>query len=244
MPTPVHALVVLVSVLLLAKGAMWLVDAAIGLSKTLGVSELVIGLTVVAMGTSAPEFAVTLLAALDSRADVSVGNVVGSNIFNLGFILGGCALLRAIPTETTLVRRDGSIIIAATVLLLLLLGYDLQLDRHDGIVLLASLAGYLVYLFSQRRMVPGAADDLREAKEAGGRWKHRCAAAHPAAFAGVGHRRLSVADRLGKRDGPGLRAERLDHWRDDRRCRHVGAGVGHEHRERGAQTLRPQRGAT
>ena len=84
-----NLLLVIFSCVLIAKGADWLVDSAAKLANRLGVTELVIGLTVVAMGTSAPEFAVTIGAALRGAEDISVANVVGSNIFNLGFILGG-----------------------------------------------------------------------------------------------------------------------------------------------------------
>ncbi len=132
-------------------GAHWVVESASRIAKQLGISELIIGLTVVAFGTSAPEFAVTLIAAFKGQGDVSVGNIVGSNIFNLGFILGGCALVRAIPITPTFLRRDGTVIGVTTVLLLGLIGWDLRLDRHDGVLLFVLLGVYLGYLFKQRR---------------------------------------------------------------------------------------------
>ena len=101
----INAVVVVVSILVVGFGASVMVEAAGRIAKRLGVSELIIGLTVVAFGTSAPEFAVTLYSAFEGKGDISVGNIVGSNIFNLGFILGGCALVRAIPTTRVLYAR-------------------------------------------------------------------------------------------------------------------------------------------
>ena len=89
-------ILVIASILMLWKGADWLVESAAEIAHSLKISDLVIGLTVVAFGTSAPEFAVTIRAAITGQTDISIGNVVGSNIFNLGFILGGTAMIRAI----------------------------------------------------------------------------------------------------------------------------------------------------
>lgn len=151
LPVWANALIVVATVLLIGKSAHWIVESATRIAKRLGISELVIGLTVVAAGTSAPEFAVTLLAAFEGRGDVSVGNIVGSNIFNLGFILGGAALVRAIPTSPTLVWRDGSILLATTLLLMGLIGFDLKLDHIDGAILFGLLIVYLGYLFTRRK---------------------------------------------------------------------------------------------
>ena len=100
-------LIVFLSVLMLWKGADWLVDSAAEIAHTLKVSDLIIGLTVVAFGTSAPEFAVTISAAVTKQSDISIGNVIGSNIFNLGFILGGTAIIRPISTNKKMFDRDG-----------------------------------------------------------------------------------------------------------------------------------------
>ena len=135
---------------LIAMGAHWLVESASRLAAKLGVSELIIGLTVVALGTSAPEFAVTILSSLGGHGDISVSNIVGSNIFNLGFILGGCAMVRAIPMESRLLKRDGVVLGGSTILLLILVGADLTLGRFDGALLFGLLLIYLVFLFRQR----------------------------------------------------------------------------------------------
>ena len=158
MHTIIDIAVIIASILALWWGAVWLVDSASRIAKRLGVSELIIGLTIVAMGTSAPEFAVTVGAALKGQANISVGNVVGSNIFNLGFILGGVAMVRAIKTTRTLVYRDGIFMIGITFLLLFFLR-DLTMTRWEGAIFMALLAAYIVLLIYQRE---AAGEDLAE----------------------------------------------------------------------------------
>lgn len=131
---------------LLWKGSNWLVDSAVRIARTLRMSDLAIGLTIVAMGTSAPEFAVTINAAIKGLSDISVSNVVGSNIFNLGFILGGCAAIRSIKTTPTLVWRDGLFLLSITCILVLFFR-DLTLNAHEALSLLALLIIYIGYLF-------------------------------------------------------------------------------------------------
>ncbi len=151
LPVWVNGLVVVVAIVIIAFSAHWLVESAVALAERLGISELVIGLTIVALGTSAPEFAVTLNAAFKGQGNISVGNIVGSNIFNLGFILGGAALFRAVPTNRILLTRDGSVLIGTTLLLAALIGIDLRLGRADGVLLLGLLGAYLFVLFRMRR---------------------------------------------------------------------------------------------
>lgn len=131
-----------VAVALLWLGARVLVAAAARLATAAGVSTLVVGLTVVAFGTSAPEFAVTLEAALAGRSAVSVGNVVGSNVFNIGVILGIAAVIRPFRVSESLVRRDAVVMGAATVLTLALL-WNLTATRLDGVLLFGLLLVYL-----------------------------------------------------------------------------------------------------
>lgn len=137
--------VIIISILVLWKGADWLVESAARIGRKFGLSDLVIGLTVVAFGTSAPEFAVTVAAALKGQADISVGNVVGSNIFNLGFVLGGIAAIRAITTTKTLVYRDGLILIGITLLLRLFLN-DRNMSNFEGATLVLLLVAYVSFL--------------------------------------------------------------------------------------------------
>ncbi len=142
-------LIIIVCVLGLWWGAVWVVESAVRIAKRVGLSEVVIGLTVVAIGTSAPEFAVTVGAALEGRGDISVGNVVGSNIFNLGFILGGVAIVRAICTTRTMVVRDGGMLVGTSLLLLLFL-WDHHMSRLEGGILISLLILYLGYLIWKR----------------------------------------------------------------------------------------------
>ncbi len=141
--------ILIISIGFLWKGADQLVDSASRIAETIGVSDLVIGLTVVAFGTSAPEFAVTINAALKQQADISVGNIVGSNIFNLGFILGSVAVVRTIHSTRKLVYRDGIFMIAITFLLLFFFRNN-HLARHEGIILLSLLGAYLLFLFIKK----------------------------------------------------------------------------------------------
>ena len=134
---------------MLWKGADWLVEAATRIARSLGVSDVVIGLTVVAFGTSAPEFAVTVYGALMGEADIPVANVVGSNVFNLGFILGGCAALIGMKTTPTIVYRDGSVLIAVTMLLYFFLG-DGIFSKVEGAILFSLLVCYIAFLFLRR----------------------------------------------------------------------------------------------
>lgn len=145
----IHIGIVLLACLAIGKGADWLVDSAARIAKRLGISELVIGLTVIAFGTSAPEFAVSILAAFQGKPVIAFGNVVGSNVFNLGFILGGCAAVRAIATKPTLVYRDAGLLWAATGFLLFAL-WDLTLDPWEGILMGSTLVCYLAHLFIRR----------------------------------------------------------------------------------------------
>ncbi|WP_207587707.1 calcium/sodium antiporter [Halomontanus rarus] len=132
----------LVSIVALWLGARWLVAAASRLASAVGVSALIVGLTVVAFGTSAPEFAVTVEAALAGRADISIGNVVGSNVFNLGVILGGVAIVRPFRATDSLVRRDAVVMAVTTVFVLVFLA-DVAITRLEGVFLCIALLTYL-----------------------------------------------------------------------------------------------------
>lgn len=138
-------------------GASWFVEGASTTARRLGIPGLVVGLTVVSLGTSAPEFAVTLDAALAGRADISVANVVGSNVLNLGFVIGGAALVRALPTSRSLLRRDGTVLVGATLLTFVLV-LDLRVSRLEGGLLAALMVAYLLVLARSGREDPAGAD--------------------------------------------------------------------------------------
>jgi cation:H+ antiporter len=144
-----NLLLLVVSIAFLWFGSDKLVESASRIAETIGVSELVIGLTIVAFGTSAPEFAVTLTAAVKGYPSISVGNIVGSNIFNLGFILGSVAIVRRVYVSRKLVQRDGMLMIAST-LILLIFFKDLVLTFFEGAALAALLVLYLLFLFLKK----------------------------------------------------------------------------------------------
>ncbi|MFC7234330.1 sodium:calcium antiporter [Halosegnis marinus] len=141
----VQVAVVVATVLGLWVGARLLVDSTVRLARRVGLSELTIGLTVVAAGTSTPELIVTAGAAVDGFGDIAVGNVVGSNVYNLAFVLGVVSLLRVVPIERSLVHRDGVMLVAST-----LLGGAVLLDgtvtRTEGAVLAGLFVLYTAYL--------------------------------------------------------------------------------------------------
>jgi cation:H+ antiporter len=142
----------------LIAGARLLVRGAAKLALSLGVSPLVIGLTVVSMGTSAPELAVSVGAALDGRTALAVGNVVGSNIFNVLFILGLSALIAPLVVHAQLIRQEVPIMIGAS-LLLVALALDGRVGIFESGLLLVLLVSYTVFLIVQSRRQTQATRD-------------------------------------------------------------------------------------
>ncbi len=134
----------------LIAGAEALVRGASRLAVSIGISPLVVGLTVVAFGTSAPELAISIKSSLSGHTDIAVGNVIGSNIFNVLFILGLSALIVPLSVSQQLVRLDVPLMITISVFVLLL-GYDGTLSRIDGCLLFSGLIAYLVFLIFQSR---------------------------------------------------------------------------------------------
>lgn len=134
------------------------VDSAVRIAKRFEISDLVIGLTLVAFGTSAPEFAVSIGAALTDRPSMSIGNVVGSNVFNLGIVLGGCAMIRAIPTSRKLVYRDG-VFLLVSVFLLACFMTDGRMSRIEGTLALVLLGAYLLYMFAKKEAPEDTSDE-------------------------------------------------------------------------------------
>jgi cation:H+ antiporter len=144
---PIVPLVVLVvGLAALVLGGRLLVDGAVALARLAGLSERVIGLTIVAGGTGAPELATSLMAALRRRTDVAIANMIGSNIFNILGILGVTALVSPVPVDPAVLRLDLWWMLATTVLLLPLLWSGARLSRVEGGLLVTSYGVYLVVL--------------------------------------------------------------------------------------------------
>ena len=131
--------------ILLIKGADFFVDGSSSVARLLKIPSVVIGLTIVAMGTSAPEAAVSITAGLNGNNDIALSNIIGSNIFNLLIVIGICAVIYAVSTDRDILRRDLPVNIGVTSLLLFFL-LDLKLSRFEGFVLLLAMAVYLVIL--------------------------------------------------------------------------------------------------
>jgi cation:H+ antiporter len=154
--------------LLLLLGAEFLVRGASRLAASVGLSSLVIGLTVVAFGTSAPEFAVSVKSALDGRSAVALGNVVGSNTFNVLFILGLAAIITPLAVSTQLVRLDVPIMIAAS-FGSIWLASDGCIGRGDGMLLFGGLMVYTAFLLVLGKRL-GSNPIPNEPGSAGGGW--------------------------------------------------------------------------
>jgi cation:H+ antiporter len=137
----------LVGLIGLIIGGYFFVEGAVALATELGVPHLVIGLTIVAVGTSLPEFATSLIASLRGQSDISVGNIVGSNIFNILFILGVAGLIAPMMVEPKVLQLDVPVMILVAVLLPLLAWRKRRLGRASGAVLLAIYVGYTLNLY-------------------------------------------------------------------------------------------------
>lgn len=136
-------IVLAASLVLLYFGAEALVRGSASLALRLGISPLVVGLTVVAFGTSSPEIFVSLKAAMDGRGDLAVGNVVGSNLFNVGVILGISAVIMPMKVQLQLLRLDAPVMVLAMLLVPLLLLGECVVTRWEGLLLLLFLAAYV-----------------------------------------------------------------------------------------------------
>ncbi len=131
---------------MLVKGADWFVDGAAGIAERFGIPQLVIGLTIVAMGTSAPEAAVSITSALQGSAGITIGNVVGSNILNILIILGLTAVITSVAVQASTVKIEIPYMILITALLLGLGYTGNEIGRLEGVVLWLAFLVYLAYL--------------------------------------------------------------------------------------------------
>lgn len=144
-----HATYVVVGLVTLVVGAAWLVDGASTIARGLGLSELVIGLTVVAVGTSAPELATTIMATVRGERDIAVGNIVGSNIFNILCVLGFTALVApaGLPVPAAALRFDIPFMVAVCIACLPVFFQGYHIARWEGAVFLAYYVAYVLYLY-------------------------------------------------------------------------------------------------
>ena len=142
----VFALVALVvGFVLLVKGADWFVEGSAGIANKFGIPQIVIGLTIVAMGTSMPEAAVSI-SALRGSAEITIGNVVGSNIMNILVILGLTAVVCQIAVQKTTIHYEIPMVIGVTILLAVMGLQNNIISRAEGVILLACMVVYMLYL--------------------------------------------------------------------------------------------------
>lgn len=156
-----NLLFILLGLALLIAGGNWLLKSAVALSLKLNIPKIVIGMTVVSFATSAPELIVSIKAALDGFPDIALGNVVGSNIANLGLVLAVTVILRNIEVRKSFYTTDWPVMMVASLLFFGFIYFDGQLGQTEGIVLVSSLFVFLVYLlrFQKTAVVDDAPED-------------------------------------------------------------------------------------
>lgn len=167
----IQLLLLVVGFVLLMKGADWFVEGASKIADKLGIPQLVIGLTIVAMGTSLPEAAVSITSALKGSAEITIGNVVGSNIMNILLILGVTAIICVIPVQKSTVRYEIPFMIGITVILAALGLTDNTVGRLDGVVLWVLMIVYLLYLLRMAKKGQPLGEEIPEADTNDRLWK-------------------------------------------------------------------------
>ncbi len=165
MQVALQALLLVVGFAMLIKGADWFVEGASKIADKFGIPQLVIGLTIVAMGTSAPEAAVSITSAIKGSAGITIGNVVGSNIMNVLVILGITAVIRAVAVQKSTIRYEIPFTIIITVVLAVLGLTDNRISRLDGVILWALFIVYLLYLLRMAKKGQDVIEDVPELSE-------------------------------------------------------------------------------
>ena len=152
-----------VGFVMLVKGSDWFVDGAASIAAKFRIPQIIIGLTIVAMGTSAPEAAVSITAASAGSADITVGNIVGSNILNVLVILGLSAAIIAVPIGKSTQKIDTPFMIAISAIFLLL-GWDGKITRLDGVILLVFFVSYIGYMIWEALHSNEEAEEIKDMK--------------------------------------------------------------------------------
>jgi cation:H+ antiporter len=155
-----NILLLLVGFVLLVVGGNYLLKSAVGFSLLLNIPKIVIGMTIVSFATSAPELIVSLNAALDGHADIALGNVIGSNIANLGLVLAIIILISPIIVQEGFYKIDWPVMMISSLLLYFFIAFDGELQRYEGVILFAMLIAFLIYLLKFQK--PAIVDELPE----------------------------------------------------------------------------------
>jgi len=140
----VNVLLTIVGLAILCFGGSWLVSGGVAIAKKLRISQMIIGLTIVAYGTSTPELAASMAAVVGSHTDLILGNVVGSNISNIGMVIGACAIVSPLVVKKATTRKEVPIMIGVT-LLLIAMSVDGEISQYDGVILVAGLIAFTAY---------------------------------------------------------------------------------------------------
>ena len=156
-----NPLFILAGLVLLILGGSWLLKAAVALSLKLNIPKIVIGMTVVSFATSAPELIVSIKAALDGFPDLALGNVIGSNIANLGLVLAVTVLLGTIDVNKSFYKTDWPVMMLATLLFFGFIYFDGVLQQYEGIIMVVTLFAFLIYIlrFQKTAVVDEAPED-------------------------------------------------------------------------------------
>jgi cation:H+ antiporter len=155
-------LYIIAGLILLVIGGNWLLKSAVGLSFRLNISKIIVGLTVVSFATSLPELIVSVQAALDGYPDIAVGNVIGSNIGNIGLVLGVVLLINAIQIDKSFFATDWPTKMLASVLLFIFLIIDGDISRAEGFIFIALLIIFLIYLVKQNKKIIVKIPEVKE----------------------------------------------------------------------------------
>jgi len=165
----IHVLLFIVGVALLSKGSDVLIDNASLLGLRINISPIIIGITIVAFGTSLPELVVSLQAVFTKSGELAFGNIVGSNISNIALILGVAALIKPVKVDPSVIRKELPFLIVSAVILLLL-SLDKVLGFWDGLVMLACFVFFMYFSIKNRLIAPGASqnadEDIQAARQA------------------------------------------------------------------------------
>ena len=155
-------LLLLLGFIIIIKGADFLIDGASSLAKKLSISEIAIGLTIVAFGTSAPELVVNVFASIGGHHEITFGNILGSNIFNILIVLGVAGIISTIVVQRNTVLKEIPFLLIATLLVFGLAIWDSELSLLDGLILLVFLLIFFIYVFGFLKAKPLQGSDIKE----------------------------------------------------------------------------------